>query len=197
MLQIGRYTNSGVDQPGDPFSSKPTIYAKDNEYGQRYGWVMDVKTRMEYIVHDLSYIPQPSTDTNVPELVRGVRRNNAGAWPVRDQLVVFELRDTSTTRRYPRSVSGWSRLEAYQAAYMQLIRLRCHHRHQPAVNRLVKLLIRQAKGEEVRSSQIEAQINELLKLGGNARFLLDLEALFMTPMTIEEINNPAAHTEAA
>lgn len=192
MLRVGRYTNSGVVQEGDLWAGKPTVYAKNNDYGYRWGWIRDVRTSIEYTVHDRTYVAQPSTGTNVIELVAGTKHGSAGIWLVQHQLVVFELRDTPTTRQYRRGVSGWTRFEVYQAAMMQLIRDKVPFKHQPAVNRLVKLLFKQAAGKEVRMSQILAQFEELLKLKCPARFLLDLQALFWSELTIEQINNPLA-----
>ncbi len=192
MLHVGRYTNSGIVEQGDLNSSKPAIYAKNNDYGQRWGWITDIQTGTEYTIHDQTYVSQPPIDTRVIELVPGIRRGAAGHWLQHDRLVVFELRDTPTTQRYHRAVSGWTTFEVYQAAMMQLIRDKVPFEHQPAVNRLVKLLFKQAAGKEVRISQILAQFKELLKLGCPARFLLDLQGLFWTDLSIQEINNPLA-----
>lgn len=158
--------------------------------GHRWGWVQDVRTRIEYVVHDRAHITHPSTDTNVVELVPGIRHTPAGRWLTSNQLVVFELRKSPITAHYRRSVSGWTQYEVYLAAMMQSIRERCPYKHQAAVNRLVKLLLKRAIGEEVKIRQINAQFNELLRLECPAGLLADLELLFLSSATTEEINNP-------
>ena len=193
MLYVGRYTGSAVIEPGDPFTSTPPRLGKNNWRGNRCGWVYSPAFKAERMVHDNQYVANPSTDTNVPELVPDLHKKGLlGGWLNHGQLVVFECRDVNATRHYPSSTSGWTIFEVYQAAMMQLIRDKVPFKHQPAVNRLVKLLLKQAAGKEVRMSQILAQFEELLKLGCPARFLLDLQGLFWTDLSIQEINNPLA-----